>query len=31
MPGDKFEIVVDGGDFDPWLAGLEAEIRRAMA
>ena len=30
-PAGKFEIVVDGGDFEPWLSGLEAEIRRAMA
>jgi len=30
MPGGKFEIVVDGGDFEAWLAGLEAAIRSAM-
>jgi hypothetical protein len=28
-PAGKLEIVVDGEDFDRWLAGLEAEILRA--
>jgi len=30
MPGGKIEIVVDAGDFEAWLPGLEAEIRRGM-
>ena len=30
MPGGKVQIVVDAGDFEAWLPGLEAEIRRAM-
>ena len=30
MPGGKFEIVVEKeGEFEAWLAGLEAEIRKA--
>ena len=29
MPGGKIEILVDAGDFDAWLASLEAEISRA--
>ena len=29
MPNGKIEIVVDSGvDFDAWLKGLEAEIRK---
>lgn len=29
MPGGKIEIVVDSdADFDAWLGGLEAEIRK---
>jgi hypothetical protein len=29
MPNGKLEIVVDrGADFDAWLGGLEAEIRK---
>jgi len=32
MPNGKFEIVVDSaGSFDEWVAGLEAELRRAGA
>ena len=31
MPGGKIEIVVDGeADFEGWLSGLEAEIRKAV-
>ena len=30
MPGGRIEVVVDGGDFEAWLRGLEAEIRRTM-
>ena len=29
MPGGKVEIVVGAGDFDAWVADLEAQIRRA--
>ena len=29
IPGGKVEIVVEAGDFEAWLAGLEAEVRRA--
>jgi len=30
MPGGKIEIVVEKeGEFEAWLAGLEAEIRKA--
>jgi hypothetical protein len=31
MPGGKIEMLVDGGDFEAWLAGLEAAIRSAMS
>lgn len=30
MPNGKIEIVVDSGDFDAFLAGLEGEIRKVM-
>lgn len=31
MPNGRFEIVVDSeADFDEWLRGLEAELRKAM-
>ena len=30
MPGSRIEVVVDAGDFEAWLQGLEAKIRRTM-
>jgi len=30
MPNGKLELVVDGEDVDAWLAGLEAELRKAL-
>jgi hypothetical protein len=29
MPNGKLELVVDGEDFDAWLAGLEEAIKQA--
>jgi hypothetical protein len=31
LAGGKIQIVVGGGDFDAWLAGLEAELRLATS
>lgn len=32
MPNGRFEIVVDSeADFDVWLGGLEAELRKVMS
>jgi hypothetical protein len=31
MPNGRIEIVVDGAaDFETWLAGLDAEVRKAL-